>query len=97
MKRSVRTLVILVLWVILLAWTYHAIEKYLKEETTFNHDDIAEGFQWPVVNICPIYLENNTKELGTTFEEVKEAIVQTQTSFIQTWMQPKGTTADNKK
>ena len=55
MKCSLRTVVLLAVWTFLLIWLYQAILKLQKEETAFNHYDEENAFQWPVVNICPMY------------------------------------------
>ena len=54
MKCSPRTLILVTFWVFWLVWIYLAIEKYQNEDTSFNHYDKSNGFQWPVVNICDL-------------------------------------------
>ena len=94
MKCSSRKLILLGLWGFLLGWTYHAIKKYLNEDTAFNHYDKAHAFQWPVVNICPMYFHPRNIS-STTFEEMEEEINQTRMSYKpSTSMYPKGASAD---
>ena len=95
MKCSLRSLVLLGLWVNLFGWTYHAVEKYLNEDTAFNHYDNENGFQWPVVNICPMYFSTPRNVSITTFEEMEMVINQTIMSYNLTALYPKGVTADN--
>ena len=96
MKYSPRSFVILGLWGFLLGWTYQAIGRYLKEETVFNHYDKANAFQWPVVNICPMYVDLETKKVPlTSFEDVEAEIHRTLTSYSHVKMVPIGKTVDN--
>ena len=94
MKSSPRSLILLGLWGFLLGWTYLATEKYRNEDTAFNHFDIAKAFQWPVVNICPMYLfrRNISRK---TFEEMEVEINQTILSYSQVVLFPKGVTIDD--
>ena len=97
MKCSPRVLILIVLWIVLIIWTYYGIVKYLGETTIFNHRDEENAFQWPVVNICPMYWfhRNHT---STNFEEVEKEINQTMSSYTYAIMHPKGeTTADRLK
>ena len=95
MKCSSRKLILLGLWGFLLGWTYHAIKKYLNEDTAFNHYDKAHAFQWPVFNICPMYFYPTRNVSSTTFEEMEIEINQTMMSYYLAIMYPKGVTADN--
>ena len=95
MKCSPRVLILIVLWIVLIIWTYYGIVKYLGETTIFNHRDEEIAFQWPVVNICPMYWfhRNHT---STNFEKMEKEINQTMSSYTYAIMHPKGeTTADN--
>ena len=93
MQCSPRSLIIFGLWGLLLGWIYQAIKKYLNEDTVFNHYDQANSFQWPVLNICPIYFQARNLS-STTFEEMEKEINQTMVSFFYAAMYPKGSTAD---
>ena len=93
MQCSPRSLIIFGLWGLLLGWIYQAIKKYLNEDTVFNHYDQANSFQWPVLNICPIYFQARNLS-STTFEEMENEINQTMVSFFYAAMYPKGNTAD---
>mgnify|MGYP001171058923 FL=1 len=95
MKSSPRSLILLGLWGFLLGWIYFAINKYQNEDTVFNHFNEANSFQWPVVNICPMYLYPPRNVSSTTFEEMEKEIKQTMMSYIRVDMFPKGVTRDN--
>ena len=94
MKCRSRTLILLGLWIFLFGWIYHAVTKYLNEDTAFNHFEVAKAFQWPVVNVCPMYLFRRNIS-SKTFEEMEEEINQTILSYSQVVMFPKGVTIDD--
>ena len=93
MKCSPRILILIALWIVLIGWTYYGIVKYLGETTIFNHRDEEIAFQWPVVNICPMYWYD-TNHTSTNFEEMEKEINQTMLSYTYAAMLPKGATTD---
>ena len=97
MHCSPRTLVLLGLWIFLISWTYLAmIRKYLHEDTIFSHYEKENGFHWPVMNICPMYLfERNNS--STTFEEMEVEIENSMMSFSNVSLLVKGAKIDNQK
>ena len=95
MQCSPRSLILLGLWGFLFGWTYHAIEKFRNEETALNNYAKENGFQWPVVNICPMYFYPHRTNFSTTFEEMEAEINQTMMSYNMVQMYPKNVTADN--
>ena len=97
MQCSPRSLILLGLWGFLLGWTYYAIRKYRKEDTAFNHYVKANAFQWPVLNICPMYLVPPRNNFSTSFEEMELEINQTRMSYFGVVMYPKGVTVDTPK
>ena len=87
MKCSPRGLILIGLWIFLLGWTYLAIRKHLNEDTAFNHYEIVQGFQWPVVSICPMHW-SSTYVSSKTFEEMEVEINRTMMgsySFMSTF------------
>ena len=92
-KCSLRTVVLLSLWTFLLSWLYQAILKLQKEETTFNHYDEGNAFQWPVVNICPIYWIKRNISIKS-FEDIEVEINRTKIHYHPTIFQ-EGANFDN--
>ena len=68
----------------------------MDENTIFNQKDEENAFQWPVVNICPMYWYD-TNHTSTNFEEMEKEINQTMLSYSFATMHPKGTTTDKVK
>ena len=93
MKCSLRTVVLLAVWTFLLIWLYQAILKLQKEETAFNHYDEENAFQWPVVNICPMYwlMRNISTQ---SFEDVEAEINRTIMHYSPMMLQ-EGANSDN--
>ena len=93
MKCSLRTVVLLAVWTFLLIWFYQAVIKFQKEETTFNHYDEEYAFQWPVVNICPMYWNKRNISIES-FEEIEAEIDRTRLYYVATMFQ-EGANSDN--
>ena len=93
MKCSLRTVVLLAVWTFLLIWLYQAILKLHKEETTFNHYSVENAFQWPVVNICPMYWWKRNISIES-FEDVELEINRTRMHYIPIMLK-EGANPDN--
>ena len=87
MNISFRALVILSVWVFLVFWAYSAIKRSLKIETTFNTNEVKDSFEWPVINICPLYFtwRNST----VTFEDASAEIQQVKSKVKATCLSAK--------
>ena len=72
------------------------IRKYLHEDTVFSHYEKENGFQWPVMNICPMYLSERNNS-STTFEEMEVEIENSMTSYSAAHLMLKGAKVDNPK
>ena len=101
MKCSLRTVVLLSVWTFLLIWLYQAIIKLQKEETTFNHYSVENAFQWPVVNICPMYWNQSNWNYWKarnfsieSFEDVELEINRTRMHYIPIMLK-EGANPDN--
>ena len=70
--------------------------RYLDENTILNHKYEKNAFQWPLINICPMYWSSRN-HTSKNFEEMQEEINQTMLSYSFATMHPKGTTTDEVK
>ena len=80
----------------MLGWTYYAISKYRLEDTAINRSVKAHAFQWPVLNICPMYLDPPRNNFSASFEEMEAEIDKTLKSYFVV-MNRKNVTVDTPK
>ena len=89
MEFSARIVVIFSVWVFLTCWTFQAFKRFAKNETSFYSLTHNNAFEWPTINVCPMYwLPRN---LSGSFEEALSEIQELKSKYRAVLIPPKVT------